>query len=209
MNAWRRKAAYVCAASVVVGWLASSVPSADAASSRTYFLTQTASCFGGTTWVITPSSRDGQNCASVPRILLQGRGIDTPNEDFALSSLSHTVRLAAGKIRGQFSVQVQSPDVNEGSAGNASPVQELPGLVDVVFQITLDGVGVGNVEVAGLSAPTRPATASFSLKVPKSLVGKSLTRADVTTVWRTCAGSVGCAVAVSGPHHSRFAVPVR
>lgn len=175
-------------------------PHAQAASKRTatYYLNIIGGCSG--TWAISRASDGSAACAQLPRALVLSKGVDVPEPEFTMPKKeAQSAKIDASRpLTGTLYAVAPGPNPT-------SP--DLVGLITVDYEIAINKVRIGMVEVSGVANPAKPLGLAFSLKLPASLNGKPLTAIRVTPTWVTCLSP--CAPGVTGAAHSSFVLPLK
>lgn len=182
-------------AALAAALLGTALP-ADAGTAKLYLNQLSADCSAAAEFAITTSAADEDSCVYVPRVLVDGQGLDSTAEAFATSRKMKSFRLDASKpVTGTFQVF---------GAGALQGI-DAAAYVKAEFRVKVAKKTLGTVVVEGPAAPTAPATKSFSFKLPAGLNRVTTNSVSVDVTWVTCVGL--CGVKVSGA--SFLTVPTR
>ena len=195
------------AASAAALVLALLLPHASAApGSSTLYLSQHSNDCNFPNFVLVTSSADTHECGWVPRVLLDGKGVQSTMPDLFQSERLRPLRLdATRKVTGTFTVTV----ANMVASTNAQQTVDAVGLVAATLTIFLGQTRLGEVRVEGRVTPTSPVSQAFALSIPTAMGNTSVSRMSVDVLWHTCIGPGACSVRTGGPSHSRLVLPTR
>jgi hypothetical protein len=194
-----RSWAVIGAASLAL--LGASWPSSASAATVLY-LSQVGTDCQHAVFALTRSSADTAACAIVPRLVVNGAGLNNAGEDFRLFVTSRSAKIdTRARMRGRFSIAATSPAA-------AGPTETV-GAVEARFRVLVNGIEIGTVDVSGVSVPATPVAKQFSLPLPRGLSNQRLRSVEVTVRWVTCAPLPACSVEVGGAAHSEVQVPLR
>lgn len=182
-------------AALAAALLGTALP-ADAGTAKLYLNQLSADCGSGVEFAITSSAADEDACVYVPRVLVDGAGVDSTSEAFATGRKQKSFRLDAKKpVTGTFQVF------------GASALQgiDAAAIVKAEFRVKVAKKVIGTVTVEGPATPTAPASKAFSFKLPAGLNRVTTNSVSVDVTWITCVGL--CGVKVSGA--SFLTIPTR
>ncbi|HEV2888954.1 MAG TPA: hypothetical protein VGX28_01115, partial [Frankiaceae bacterium] len=144
----------ITAAAVAAVAVTASVPSHAAAPVKLYLNELTDSCQNGRVNAITTSPDDSGGCVVIPRVLVDGEGLDNESEAFVSVKGLKSFRIdSSKKLTGTFALF--------GSSGNSLA----PGAANVsaIFTVKIAKKKIGTVTVSGVATPAGPVAQSFSL----------------------------------------------
>lgn len=158
------------------------VPSHAAAPVKLYLNELTDSCAAGVQNAITTSPDDAGNCVIVPRLLVDGQGLENTNESFTTVKSVKAFRIDATKpLTGTFAL----------TGGTATRGDDGLAQLKAIFVVKMARKTVGQVVVEGLATPTGPVKKAYSLKLPSSLHNVTTNSVNVSVQWVTCVGLCG------------------